>query len=99
MAAFQPLLRLTGVTCPVVTLTRRERPARIHRVALADLIVLLILAGAFYLALYPVRRRIERAYLRRRAGGRRRAPVVPLIRRPDGVFARKEKENGYGHKR
>ena len=66
----------------------------------AELVVLLVLAGLLYLALTPVRRTIERRYLRWRGSGRRGATVIPLVRRSDGVFApSRRKENDHGHKR
>jgi hypothetical protein len=58
----------------------RENP----RVALAEIVVLLVIVGVCYAALGPLRRRIERALLRRwRKGG---ATVIPLVRGGDGVY-------------
>jgi len=50
----------------------------------AELAVLLVIGGACYAALAPLRRALERWMLRRRGRGTGR--VVPLIRNSDGVF-------------
>ncbi|HEY2388046.1 MAG TPA: hypothetical protein VGK30_13870 [Candidatus Binatia bacterium] len=50
----------------------------------AELVVLLVIAGALYVALAPLRRVIVRRMLRRR--GREPGQVIPLIRNSDGVY-------------
>jgi len=60
----------------------------------AELLVLVVVVGAIYWALTPLRRWLEPRIgrllrRRRRAGGGR---VIPLARRSDGTFGRKEKE-------
>jgi hypothetical protein len=64
----------------------------------AELAILVILFGIIYAALAPLRRSIERRFLRKR-GGKRTATVIPLVRRSDGVFATREKEKDHGHQR
>jgi hypothetical protein len=53
-------------------------------VGAAELVVLLVIGGACYAALAPLRRAIERRLLR----GHERRPgrVVPLIRNSEGVY-------------
>jgi hypothetical protein len=50
----------------------------------AELVVLLAIGGACYVALTPLRRALERRMLRRR--GRKSGRVIPLIRSSDGVY-------------
>jgi hypothetical protein len=50
----------------------------------AELVVLLMIGGACYAALRPLRRTIERWMLRRR--GRRTGRVVSLVRNSDDVY-------------
>lgn len=50
----------------------------------AELVVLLVIGGACYAALTPLRRALERRLLRRR--GRTAGQVVPLVRNRDGVY-------------
>ncbi|HYC22059.1 MAG TPA: hypothetical protein VEI94_05120 [Candidatus Bathyarchaeia archaeon] len=65
----------------------------------AEFVVLLLVGGLLYIVLTPVRRAIEKRFIRRRLG-KRTATVIPLVRRSDGVFApRPRKENDHGHKR
>jgi hypothetical protein len=53
-------------------------------VGTAEIVVLLVIAGAFYAALAPLRRAITRRMVR---GQRRRpAQVIPLVRNSDGVY-------------
>lgn len=56
------------------------------RVAPAELLVLLVVGGACYAALAPLRRAIERWWLRRE--GRRPGQVIPLVRDGEGVYRR-----------
>lgn len=66
---------------------------------IAEIVVLLVVAGASYAALAPLRKRIERAWLRRRTRGRRGA-VIRLIRRGDGMYAAREgKDTRYCNQR
>ena len=58
----------------------------------AELGILLAVAAAGYAALAPLRRRIERSWLRR-WGRRGRGSVIPLIRRGDGTYATRERED------
>ena len=51
----------------------------------AELVVLLVIGGACYAALWPLRRMVERWMLRRRRG--RTGRVISLIRNSDGVYA------------
>jgi hypothetical protein len=50
----------------------------------AEIVVLLLIAGAFYAALAPLRHAITRRMLRGRARGP--AQVIPLVRNSDGVY-------------
>jgi len=68
-------------------------------VALAEVVVLLAIVGVCYAALAPLRRRIERALLRRWTG-KSGATVIPLVRRGDGMYTqRRRREADYGDKR
>ncbi len=58
----------------------------------AELVVLLVLAGAFYAALAPLRRAITRRMLRGRA--RRSAQVIPLARNSEGVYTPVRRSDG-----
>ena len=60
----------------------------------AELLVLVVVVGALYWALTPLRRRLEAriARLLGRRRGRRQGKVIPLTRRRDGTFGRKEGE-------
>jgi len=52
-------------------------------VGAAELVILLVIGGACYAALRPLRRALERRILRRgRKGGR----VVTLVRNSDGIY-------------
>jgi len=53
-------------------------------VEVAELVVLVVIAGALYAALAPLRRAIVRRMLRRRQ--REPGQVIPLIRNSDGVY-------------
>jgi hypothetical protein len=53
-------------------------------VGAAELVVLLVIGGACYVALAPLRRAIVRRLLRGQR--RRRGRVIPLIRNSDGVY-------------
>jgi hypothetical protein len=53
-------------------------------VGAAELVVLLVIGGACYVALAPLRRAIVRRMLRRQ--GRRPGRVIPLTRNSDGVY-------------
>jgi hypothetical protein len=53
-------------------------------VAVAELVVLLLIGGACYVALAPLRRAIVRRLLRRR--GHQSGRVIPLMRNSDGVY-------------
>jgi len=55
------------------------------RVAPAELLVLLVIGGACYAALAPLRHAIERWWLRRVAQPGR---VIPLVRDGEGVYRR-----------
>ena len=57
---------------------RDNRPVEV-----AELVVLVVIAGALYAALAPLRRAIARRFLRRR---REPGQVIPLIRNSDGVY-------------
>jgi hypothetical protein len=50
----------------------------------AELVVLLMIGGACYAALRPLRRTVERWMLRRRGG--RTGRVISLVRNSDGVY-------------
>jgi hypothetical protein len=65
-------------------LTRLPAVGTITAVEAAELVVLLVIAGAFYAALAPLRRAIARRMLRRQARGP--AQVIPLVRNSDGVY-------------
>ena len=52
--------------------------------SVAELAVLLMVGGACYAALRPLRRAVERWMLRRRGGRTRR--VISLVRNSDGVY-------------
>ena len=73
----------------IATRRRRLDPpsgARDNRgVEVAELVVLLVIAGAFYAALAPLRRAIVLRLLRARP--RRPGQVIPLIRNSDGVYS------------
>jgi len=59
-------------------------------VGVAEVVILLVVAVALYAALTPLRRTIERAWVRRwRPRGPRRT-VIPLIRRDDGTYVARE---------
>jgi hypothetical protein len=58
----------------------------------AELVVLLVIGGACYVALTPLRRALERRMLRR--WGRRAARVIPLIRNSDGVYTPSTRRTG-----
>lgn len=59
---------------------------------LAEIVILLVVAAAAYAALAPLRRLIERAWLRRwRRGGR--GAVIPLLRRGDGTYGTRDRED------
>jgi len=49
----------------------------------AELVILLMIGGACYAALRPLRRTVERWMLRRRGG---RTRVISLVRNSDGVY-------------
>ena len=50
----------------------------------AELVVLLMIGGACYAALRPLRRTVERWLLRRRRGTTR--GIISLVRNSDGVY-------------
>ena len=50
----------------------------------AELVVLLMIGGACYAALRPLRRTLERWMLRRQRD--RTSRVIPLVRNSDGVY-------------
>jgi len=52
-------------------------------VEVAELVVLVVIAGALYAALAPLRRAIVRRFLRLR---REPGQVIPLIRNSEGVY-------------
>jgi hypothetical protein len=58
----------------------------------AELVVLLVIGGACYAALTPLRRALERRMLRRR--GRRAGRVIPLVRNSDGVYTPPTRRTG-----
>jgi uncharacterized membrane protein YidH (DUF202 family) len=58
----------------------RDNPS----VGAAELVVLLVIGGACYAVLAPLRRAIVRRLLRRR--GHRPGQVIPLVRNSDGVY-------------
>ncbi len=60
------------------------------RVAPAELLVLLVIGGACYAALAPLRRAIERWWLRRVA---RPGRVIPLVRDGEGVYRRRGRKS------
>jgi hypothetical protein len=95
-----------GMQQPAPTVARRWRVldawsgVRENRhVGLAEIVLLLVVVGASYAALAPLRKRIERAWLRRRARGKRGA-VIQLTRRGDGLYAAPEgKDTKHGNER
>jgi hypothetical protein len=52
-------------------------------VGAAEFVILLVIGGACYAALRPLRRALERRILRR---GRKAGRVVPLVRNSDGIY-------------
>jgi hypothetical protein len=58
----------------------------------AELVVLLVIGGACYVALTPLRRALERRILRRR--GRRPGRVISLTRNRDGVYTPSTRRTG-----
>lgn len=67
---------------------------------LAEVVILFIVAAACYAGLAPLRRRIERAWLRRGHGRRGPADVISLTRGGDGVYvAHQRKDVKHGDER
>jgi hypothetical protein len=60
-------------------------------VAAAELLVLLVIGGACYAALAPLRRAIERRWLRRQT--RRPGRIIPLVRDGEGVYRRRGRKS------
>src|SRR5882672_11286767 len=75
---------LSRMTLGAPRLDGASRPYDNPRVAAAELLVLLVIGGACYAALAPLRRAIERRWLRRQARGPGR--IIPLVRDGEDVY-------------
>jgi hypothetical protein len=63
----------------------------------AEFVVLLVIGGACYVALRPLRRALERRILRWR--GRRAGRVVSLVRNSDGTYTPPTRKKNDGDER